>query len=73
MQIELRKCRATLSSLRPKVGGSVRDDVKRIETRIAHVCALSEAGTEDQIWEVYRHVGGLEEDVRNLVEDMKWR
>lgn len=73
VQTELKKCRATLRSLRPMLGAALRADLSRIERRIAQICGLSETERENLIWELYGDVGGLEEDVRNLMEDIKWR
>jgi len=73
VQAELKKCRATLRSLRRMVGRALGVELNRIERRIAHICGLSEAATANQIWELYGDLGGLEEDVRNLVEDVEWR
>jgi hypothetical protein len=47
--------------------------LNRIERRVAGICGLWEAATADEIWELYADLGGLEEDVRNLIEDIKWR
>ena len=73
VQAELKRCRATLRSLGAIVSGALRADLNRIERRVAGICGLWEAATADEIWELYADLGGLEEDVRNLIEDIKWR
>lgn len=73
MQVELQMCDATLRSLAPKVDRAGRVRVRTVEAEMARVCGTAVAPPRERLREIYSSLAGLEQEMDNLIKDIRWR
>lgn len=72
IQIELQKCRANLSNLKPKLNRSSGNDVNQIIKQIKSTCRSDSHLSESQVREIHISLVFLEQELENLNQDIKW-
>lgn len=71
--MELQKCRATLVNLKPKLGRAQGARIDELVQEIGALCALSGSPPKSDVRRVYYGLVFLEEELKHLGKDVKWR
>ena len=70
IETEIQKCHANLQSLQAKLG---RAQVANVKALVALTKPALTPPNKEQVRKIYMALVGLEEELKNLSEDMKWR
>ena len=73
IEAEMQKCNANLKNLKPKLCRANATSVTSLLARTSAMIGLQTAPEKDKVREVYIGLLGIEEELGNLSEDMKWR
>lgn len=71
IEAELARCSPVLESLRTKVGRQERRSISDVVRLISANKTLS-AGSKNAVWDIYKELLKVEEEMRNLQKDKQW-
>lgn len=71
IEAELARCSPILESLKRKVGRQERRSISEVIQQIASNKSLS-TGSKDTVWDIYKELLKVEEEMTNLQKDKQW-